>query len=55
MQANRCTTRSPSQKFVISANEIELAARASRLDQFELHVPQNDGEPSPGVLRYDPC
>jgi hypothetical protein len=43
MQANRCLSRSPSQKFVISAGDIELAAKASRLDQFELHVPQNGG------------
>jgi hypothetical protein len=54
MQANRCLSRSPSQKFVISAGDIELAAKASRLDQFELHVPQNGGGQSPKVLRYDP-
>jgi hypothetical protein len=46
MQANRCSSRSPSQKFVISAGEIEFAAKASRLDQFELHVPQNGEGPS---------
>ena len=51
MQANRCLSRSRSQKFVISAGDIELAAKASRLDQFELHMPQNGGSPSlPGYM-----
>ena len=52
MQANRCLSRSPSQKFVISAGEIEFAAKASRLDQFELHMPQNGGRSS--LLGYFP-
>jgi len=55
MQANLCSSRGRRKKFVISAGEIELAARASRLYQFELHAPQNGGGPSLEVVRYDPC
>jgi hypothetical protein len=41
------------QKFVISAGDIELAAKASRLDQFELHGRRMAAERL-RVLRYDP-
>jgi hypothetical protein len=41
MQENRCSSRRPHKKCVISAGKSELPARASRLDQFELQVPRS--------------
>ena len=42
MQANRCSSCSPSQKFVISAGELIWPGPVVRIN-FELHVPQNGG------------
>ena len=55
MQANRCSSLVRVRNSSFQAGEIELAAKDSRLDQFELHMPQNGGGPSLEVVRYDPC
>ena len=51
MQANRCSAVARVRNSSFQAREIELAAKVSRLDQFELHMPQNGGSPSlPGYM-----
>jgi hypothetical protein len=52
MQANRCSSLVRVRNSSFQAGEIELAAKASRLDQFELHMPQNGGRSS--LLGYFP-
>jgi len=56
MQANRCLSRSPNKKFVISADEIGFdSQRQAFVSNMELRVLQNGDGPYLEVVWCDPC